>query len=375
MGGIVALQYDGDGNRVAKTVGATTTRYLVDDLNPTGYPQVAEELTNGAASRTYTYGLQRISQYQPISGTASFYQYDGGGNVRQLTNIAGAVTDQYEYDAFGNEFTVSGGSSTPNNYLYRGEQYDTDLGLYYLRARYYNPLTGRFMSRDPEDGDVTDPATLHKYVYANGDPVNLSDPSGRATATLAPPQTGKIAGSEYLGMVVISLSAAAAVDAVGQALNCAYTLEGSVMEAAAESIGYTGFQTWRDSHCSVKLKKTCREKNPTWPVFYVSFATTPAIARNDWYAINVDGKRDDLHYDADLQRRAQRRDLACPTGKYYGTRGEQCDEYPFASTWEGGAGATTALVPRSENSAQGGYLKGLYSRLSDGQGFCVEVGP
>jgi hypothetical protein len=88
MNGTVTILYDGDGNRVAKQVGTTITRYLVDDLNPTGYPQVVEELTNGAVSRTYTYGLQRISEYQMISGTwtPSFYQYDGGGNVWQLTN-------------------------------------------------------------------------------------------------------------------------------------------------------------------------------------------------------------------------------------------------------------------------------------------------
>jgi RHS repeat-associated protein len=64
--------------------------------------------------------------------------------------------------------------------FYRGEQYDSDLGLYYLRARYYNPATGRFMSRDPEDGKAKDPASLHKYLYANGDPVNAADPAGRA---------------------------------------------------------------------------------------------------------------------------------------------------------------------------------------------------
>jgi RHS repeat-associated protein len=60
-----------------------------------------------------------------------------------------------------------------------GEQYDPDLGLYYLRARYYNPLTGRFVSRDPLDGDPADPATLHKYLYANANPVDLIDPNGQ----------------------------------------------------------------------------------------------------------------------------------------------------------------------------------------------------
>jgi RHS repeat-associated protein len=63
----------------------------------------------------------------------------------------------------------------PNNYMYRGEQYDADLGLYYLRARYYNSLTGRFLSRDPEAGKPVDPKTLHKYLYAGGDPVNRVD--------------------------------------------------------------------------------------------------------------------------------------------------------------------------------------------------------
>ena len=97
--------------------------------------------------------------------------------MRQLTNTAGAVTDTYDYDAFGNKINSTG--TTPNNYLYRGEQFDSDLGLYYLRARWMNPLTGRFMSRDPEDGKLLDPKTLHKYLYADGDPVNGLDPTGR----------------------------------------------------------------------------------------------------------------------------------------------------------------------------------------------------
>jgi uncharacterized protein RhaS with RHS repeats len=141
--GTVTIVYDGDGNRVSKAISGVTTHYLVGDLNPTGYPQVVEELTGSSVTRTYTYGLQRIDENQLISSTwtPSFYGYDGMGSVRQLTNASGTVTDSYEYDAYGNSFTISG--STLNNYLYRGEQYDQDLGLYYLRARYYNPGTGR----------------------------------------------------------------------------------------------------------------------------------------------------------------------------------------------------------------------------------------
>ena len=70
--------------------------------------------------------------------------------------------------------------------MYRGEAFDSDLGLYYLRARYMNPLTGRFLSRDPNEpqvrdeiGKPIDPKELHKYLYAGGDPVNHFDPTGR----------------------------------------------------------------------------------------------------------------------------------------------------------------------------------------------------
>jgi RHS repeat-associated protein len=174
----VTIQYDGDGNRVAKTVGATSTRYLVDDLNPTGYSQVVEELVGGTIQRTYTYGLQRINQNQLINGswTQSFYGYDGFGSVRALTDSTGVVTDTYDYDAWGN--TVNSTGSTINTYLYRGERYDPDLGLYYLRARYCNPLTGRFLTRDVTKRPVFDPPALHKYLYTGVNPVNQIDPTG-----------------------------------------------------------------------------------------------------------------------------------------------------------------------------------------------------
>ncbi len=183
--GAVTLVYDGDGNRVAKTVRGVTTRYLVADLNPTGYPQVVQELNSGAVTRSYVYGRRRISQTQ--SGVTSYYGYDGLGSVRTLTDASGTATDTYDYDAWGNIFSSTG--NTPNVYLYRGEQYDPDLGLYYLRARYYNSPTGRFLTRDPYAscrcakcrcaGCGTYSTALQKYLYAAANPVNRIDPNGR----------------------------------------------------------------------------------------------------------------------------------------------------------------------------------------------------
>jgi RHS repeat-associated protein len=178
--GGVTLAYDGDGNRVSETIGGTTTKFLVDDRNPTGLPQVLDEVVSGAVLRTYGYGSQRISENQQISGTwmPSFYGYDGHGNVRFLANSGGAITDSYDYDAFGMPIRTSG--TTSNVFLYSGERYDSSVGLYDLRARYYNQATGRFWARDPGlDGKLHWEPTWNPYLYAMQNPINLVDPTGR----------------------------------------------------------------------------------------------------------------------------------------------------------------------------------------------------
>jgi RHS repeat-associated protein len=171
-GGSVKMVYDGDGNRVSKTAGGVTTQYLVDDLNPTGLPQVLEEIVGGVVQRTYQYGLERISQTQVTSGTTSYYGYDAHGDVRFLADSTSKVTDTYDYDAFGN--IVGSTGTTPNVYRYQGEALDTETGLYYLRARYYDPVAGRFLNVDPmaDEGE-------HPYTYAGADPVNGHDPTGQ----------------------------------------------------------------------------------------------------------------------------------------------------------------------------------------------------
>jgi RHS repeat-associated protein len=112
------------------------------------------------------------------------------------------ITDSYEYDAFGNLIAKTG--TTPNNYLYRGEQWDPDLSLYYLRARYYNPVTGRFLSQDPYAGDTYDPPSLHRYRYASGNPVNYIDPSGRGALAEFAFNVGLKYGEEVAGLVALA---------------------------------------------------------------------------------------------------------------------------------------------------------------------------
>ncbi len=183
-GTVVETMYNGDGQRVQESVTAggitTLTSFLIDNLSPSGWPQVVEERINGTLAVTYTFGHDLIAQDRKDHGsgnwTASFYGYDGHGSVRLLTDALGQITDTVTYDAFGELLHTEG--ATTSNYLYAGQQFAPALGLYYNRARYLSSNHGRFWSMDAFEGYQNDPQSLHKYLYAHGDPVNGWDPSG-----------------------------------------------------------------------------------------------------------------------------------------------------------------------------------------------------
>ena len=175
-GHVSVFMYDALGNQIATAVDGATTRYLVDANRD--HSQVLEE-RNAAGDPVvrYVHGDDLISQ-QRAAGS-SFYLFDGTGSTRILADAAAAATDTYTYDAFGNLLARTG--TTENSHLYTGERFDPNLGFYYLRARYYSPETGRFISMDPFEGRSYDPPTLHKYVYAANNPVDNIDPSGKWT--------------------------------------------------------------------------------------------------------------------------------------------------------------------------------------------------
>ena len=170
----VVYSYDANGERVQRSNGASNTRYLVDPVSPTGFSQVLADYDVGDIENQNIFGVDLVSRNHRAS--SSFYHSDASHNVRLLTDAAGDVTDSYDYTAYGEVIDRIG--TTANPYTFTGEQFDPDTELTYLRARHYDTRTGRFISRDPFQGKLRDPMSLHRYLYANANPVAYRDPSG-----------------------------------------------------------------------------------------------------------------------------------------------------------------------------------------------------
>jgi RHS repeat-associated protein len=108
----------------------------------------------------------------------NYYGYDAHGDVVFMTDSTGTVTDQYRYDAYGNLIFRSG--NAPNARLYQGEELDPDLGLLFLRARYYSVNSGRFLSSDPFDAFTEQ--LVRKRLAARPQTISLtlsSEPTGQ----------------------------------------------------------------------------------------------------------------------------------------------------------------------------------------------------
>ncbi len=156
--GVVSnYSYAPDGLRHSKTVGEDTTTFVYDNSN------VVEEITQDGTNKYYR-GFEIIK-----NGNNLYYIYNGQGDVTILTDNAGTTVADYSFDAYGNQ---SEENDVYNPFGYRGEYTDEETGFIYLRARYYDTETGRFVSEDPiRDG-------LNWYVYCGGNPIVFVDPLG-----------------------------------------------------------------------------------------------------------------------------------------------------------------------------------------------------
>jgi RHS repeat-associated protein len=169
--------YDGDGNRISQTNGPGSYSYLNDVA--TALPVVLNE-QGPDGNITYAYGLGLIEESSPTFNF--FYHYDGLGSVIGLTNASGKPQAAYAYDPWGSALlTVTDAVGTKNKFRFTGEALDPGTGLYYLRARYYDPRLGRFLWRDPFPGVLRLPLSLNRYQYGLGNPARYTDPSGLST--------------------------------------------------------------------------------------------------------------------------------------------------------------------------------------------------
>ena len=164
--------YAGDSTRLAQSVNGATTRYVVDVSGQ--LPHVLEEHRDGHTVR-YLYGAGVMGV--ETDGAMVYQHADALGSVRQLTDETGSVRQARGYSPFGAPTYAAGQSA--GSFGFAGEQYDAASGLIYLRARYYDPTTGRFLTRDTYPALAPVPQSLHRYVYCGNDPVNRTDPSGQ----------------------------------------------------------------------------------------------------------------------------------------------------------------------------------------------------
>lgn len=156
--------YDGDGLRASKTTAAGTGQFTWDIASP--LPLL---LTDGNAS--YIYGPDNLPvAHITHDGTVRYYHHDQLGSTRLLTDQTGTVLGTTTYNAHG---TVTDSTGEQPVLGYAGEYTDTETGLVYLRARYYDPTTGQFLTRDPLESLTREP-----YAYAGNNPINFTDPTG-----------------------------------------------------------------------------------------------------------------------------------------------------------------------------------------------------
>jgi RHS repeat-associated protein len=165
-GGTVSFKYDPFGRRIYRSSSSGTSVFAYDGDN-----LIEETNASGAAVARYSQGLDIDEPFAMLRGSAtSFYEADGLGSITSLSNSSASITDTYTFDSFG-KLTASTGT-TVNPFRYTARESDAETGLYFYRARYYDPSAGRFLSEDPVQSAGS------PYPYVDNDPADYVDPTG-----------------------------------------------------------------------------------------------------------------------------------------------------------------------------------------------------
>ena len=168
----IQYDYDPDGRRLSQQAGNANYSYSHDILGLGNV--IGEQGSDGATD--YIYGRALISVAGP-DGPA-YLSRDGGGNTSSVSNLTGALDGTYEYDPWGKLLNPIDPLGSKAKYKFAGQEFDPAAGVYFMRARYYDPSVGQFLSRDPLGRPQGQPMDQNVYAYARNNPLRFSDPSG-----------------------------------------------------------------------------------------------------------------------------------------------------------------------------------------------------
>ncbi|WCT56200.1 RHS repeat-associated core domain-containing protein [Paenibacillus kyungheensis] len=158
------IDYLPDGLRSQKTTGTATTQYGYN-----GSGQVVSEKGSNGNTSTYIRGDRVLVKKDQSASKDYYYLFNGHSDVVQMVDTSGTVVNSYGYDEWRN--IAKQQETVANSFKYAGEAYDSETGLYYLKARYYDPSQGRFLNEDSVEGQIDNPLSLNIYTYVNNNPL------------------------------------------------------------------------------------------------------------------------------------------------------------------------------------------------------------
>ena len=171
--GGISYEYDAENNRISQTENGAKTEYVVDS-NSSSLTRILTAEKEGDTTY-YIYGIGLIAQEN--GNEYLIYHFNNIGSTEAVTNIDGEIVETFDYGPYGELLSEN---KCGIMFLYNGELgVATDSnGLYYMRARYYNPEIKRFINQDVMTGSIVNTPTLNRYAYVNGNPISLNDPFG-----------------------------------------------------------------------------------------------------------------------------------------------------------------------------------------------------
>ena len=390
--------YDDAGHRVRETAGGATTYYLTDENNPTGYAQPIEERASqaGAPGKTYLIG-DRVFAQTTVNGAISYLLTDGHGSTQQFATSNGVVTSAFRYDAFGGAINFApDAASTP--FLFGGDALYDGASRLYLHGDGVRGRSGfRFVEDDEQGYGSNDaPLSLHRILYVGGNPVAYRDRSGHdynyaSQQTTTSNQT-TVASCHYANIgsfarQSVAIASEAKVIASFVSSIVGISLAGTGFVATSFTFASILLQQYKvtmqqaldsardlDKAEELALRTTTLTKKEieSLPIFFVWHsgpAATPLIWANDVNGLKRNPAWSVLNYNGPYSPfTAINRTIALATAAALGvTKGgsnNTIDEFPFASTREGGGFGLLApqveAVPGKENSRQGGLLSFFY---------------